>query len=404
MNIGYLLVSALVLILGALQGCAGKMESVLPESKTGIPPQSHMVAVGRWGMPDCTDDMMDAGLKEAIEQSLAYYRRLDKERVLWFGEDSFKVKDIENTLEQFLSVLATTPPGKDRKKALRTAFRMYRAGGEQKKVLFTAYYEPVLRGSRLPGIDYQVPLYGVPKDLVVVDLGLFRGDLKGMRVLGRYEQDKLVPYYTRREIDRLGLLQGRGLEIAWIEDPVAAFFLHIQGSGRIILPNGSTLLVHYAASNGRPYRSIGTMLIETGKVPKEEGSLSGILEYLRNNPEGRDAALDYNESYVFFDEVQKGPLGNLNVVLTAGRSVATDQQLYPPGALAYVETEIPVLGKDGLVAEWKHVGRFVLNQDTGGAIRAAGRCDIYIGQGDKAGKIAGSTYQEGKLYYLFLKK
>ena len=399
MKLPTLLRRALFLLIGTLLGCAGEKEAALLGEKAAMRPESVMQVAGLWEMPDFSDDLTDTGLKEAIQQSLVYYSRVGEEKALRFGDEVYKVKDIQHALQQFVVLISTTPPGKDRKKAIRELFRVYRAGGT-KKVLFTGYYEPVLRGSRVRNAENQVPLYGVPSDLVVVELGLFRSDLKGITIVGRYDHGRLVPYYTRHEIDRLGLLEDRGLDIAWVADPVEAFFLHIQGSGRILLPDGRYMAVHYAGSNGRPYRSIGKLLIETNEIPKGKGSLAGIVEYLHKHPDGRDAILDYNERYVFFQETEGGPAGNLNVLLTSGRSLATDQQLYPPGALVYIETEVPRVDASGRLLEWESIGRFMLNQDVGGAIRGPNRADIYWGSGEDAGAQAGSMYREGQLYFL----
>jgi membrane-bound lytic murein transglycosylase A len=210
----------------------------------------------------------------------------------------------------------------------------------------------------------------------------------------------LVPYYSRQEIDRLGLLEGRSLEIAWVADPVEAFFLHIQGSGKILLPDGGYLRVHYAVSNGRPYRSVGRLLVDTGRISRGQASASSIMDYLKAHPEGRDPLMDYNERYVFFEETKEGPLGNLNILLTPGRSLATDQRLYPPGVLAYVETEVPVVDSNGRFVEWRSMGRFMVNQDTGAAILGPNRADIYWGSGESAGRQAGFMHSQGRLYFL----
>lgn len=394
-------VYALWVMLWGLLGCAGGKETLKPEEgMAGDRAESAMTMVHWWGMPEFSDDSSEAGLKEAVARSLDYYRRVGERTVFRFGEDVASKEDMCLALEQFLGLLEATPPGRERKKALRRLFRIYRAGGDEESVLYTGYYEPVLRGSRSRSDTYSVPLYGVPRDLVVVDLGVFRADLKGIRIVGRYAQGRFIPYYTRHEIDRLGVLQGRGLEIAWVADPIEAFFLHVQGSGRIVLEEGGSLSLGHAASNGRPYRSIGKLLIDAGKLPKERGSLQGLTQYLREHPEEREAIMDRNESYVFFREVPRGPLGSLDVLLTPGRSLATDPRVYPPGALVYVETEEPIVARDGTVARWHPVRRFMLNQDTGGAIRGPHRADIYWGSGEEAGSQAGSMRREGRLYFI----
>jgi len=214
---------------------------------------------------------------------------------------------------------------------------------------------------------------------------------------------ELVPYYSREEIDQKRVLEGRGLEIAWLKDPVDLFFLHVQGSGQILLTDGSALRVGYAASNGRPYRSIGRLLLDEGKIPEGEMSLSALVEYLHRHPEEQTRILNHNESYIFFRVVADGPLGSLDQVLTPGRSVATDPRLYPPGALAYLVSRKPVPGAaDGEIA-WEPMERFVLNQDSGGAIRGPGRVDLFWGSGANAGRLAGKIRQPVRLFFLLKK-
>ena len=220
---------------------------------------------------------------------------------------------------------------------------------------------------------------------------------------GSIEYELRVPYYSRREIDQLGALRGRALEIAWVKDPIDLFFLHIQGSGLLRLRDGREVTVGYAAQNGLPYRSIGRLLIDDGKVAKEEMSMQRLRRYLAENPSEQNDIFAYNESYVFFRMNQDGPLGSLGVPVTAGRSIATDSRLFPRGALALVQMDIPIIGAQGELAGWRPVTRFVLNQDTGGAIRGPQRADYYFGTGDEAGALAGYMNRQGRLYFLVRK-
>jgi membrane-bound lytic murein transglycosylase A len=382
-----------------LAGCAAPREEI-EEARIPAPAvEESMVRTGRMSTPDLSDDLPTGSLVEAVQGSLAYYARLDPKKPVYFGRDRCTVRDMQTLLQQFLEMLQEPLDGKARRTEMRERFLVYRGGGRAKQVQFTGYYEPVLYGSRLPGLDYTVPIYGVPKDLITADLGLFRESLKGIRIVGRYQEGKLVPYYSRHDIDRLRLLDGRGYEIAWVQDPVEAFFLHIQGSGKIILPDRSALHVHYAASNGRPYRGIGNLLVGKGEIPEEEKSLWALKKYLKSNPQQQSGIMDYNERYVFFEVVSKGPLGSLGVRLTPGRSIAMDADIYPQGALAYIETEVPVIGKDGRPVAWEEVRRFVLVQDTGGAITGPSRGDIFWGDEQEAGMQAGWMNRPGKIYF-----
>ena len=223
------------------------------------------------------------------------------------------------------------------------------------------------------------------------------------KVIGRIEGESFVPYYSRREIDDLGSLRGRGYEIAWVKDPIDLFFLHIQGSGVLRLPDGSQIKVGYAGANGRAYRSIGRLLIDDGKIPREEMSMQRLRRYLTDHPDERSEIMAYNESYVFFRFLRDGPVGSLEVPITPGRSIATDSRLFPKGALAFIYTQKPVLDPTGQLIGWTPFLRFVLNQDTGGAIRGPQRVDLYFGTGDSAAASAGYMNSPGKLYFVLLK-
>jgi membrane-bound lytic murein transglycosylase A len=253
-----------------------------------------------------------------------------------------------------------------------------------------------------PTPEYAYPIYGKPADLIVTEQTALLPSL-AEKVTGRLEGGNLVPYYSRREIDELGSLRGRGYEIAWVKNPIDLFFLHIQGSGILQLADGRRLLVGYAGANGRPYRSIGRLLIDRGKIPQEEMSMQRLRRYLLDYPEEQNEIFSYNESYVFFRFSQEGPLGNIEVPLTPGRSVATDARLFPKGALAFIVTERPVLDAMGQLVGWQPFSRFVLNQDTGGAIRGPQRADLYFGTGIEAEAGAGYMNRRGKLFFLTLK-
>jgi membrane-bound lytic murein transglycosylase A len=256
----------------------------------------------------------------------------------------------------------------------------------------TGYYEPELNGSRSPGGSFTVPIYRVPDDLLTVDLGSVYPELLGKRVRGRVAESangrRVVPYWSRADID--GAARLRGQELLWVDDPIEAFFLQIQGSGRVRLAgvpeSASVVRVGYADTNGQPYRSVGTWLIERGELTLENASMQGIKAWVRANPQRLRELLDQNPSYVFFRELPlgdaaAGPVGALNVPLTAGFSVAADPQFTPLGAPLIVRSTHPV---DGSALE-----RLVVAQDTGGAIRGPLRFDFFWGTGRSAGEIAG---------------
>ena len=254
-----------------------------------------------------------------------------------------------------------------------------------------------------PDSVYRYPLYRKPDDLTTVDLSAFGSRFKNQKIIGRIEGKDFVPYYSRMDIDEKKVLKGRGLEIAWLKDPVDVAFLQIQGSGRLILQNGEIISAGYSAKNGLPYRSIGRYMIEKGYLAKEEISMQAIREYLKRHPEAVRDVLYYNPSYVFFRRLEKGALGNIGVPLTPGRSIALDSNLFPKGALGFVICKKPVVDSTGGVKEWREFSRFVLNQDTGGAIKGAGRADIFWGNGPYAEVAAGHLSHEGELYILIKK-
>lgn len=263
--------------------------------------------------------------------------------------------------------------------------------------LVTGYYEPLLHGSRAADKTYRYPVYGVPDDLLVVDLAELHPDLKGMRLRGRLQGGKVVPYYTRAEIER-GEAAVRGREILWVDDAVELFFLQVQGSGRIRLPGGETVRIGFAEHNGHPYRSIGRLLVERGELPIEKASMQGIKQWGRQNPDLLPMLLRENPAYVFFREMPDsapGPIGALGVALTPGRSIAIDPGVVPLGAPVFLSTTWPLSARP--------LNRLVLGQDTGSAIKGAVRADLFWGFGDEAGQIAGRMRQNGRMWVLYPK-
>lgn len=263
--------------------------------------------------------------------------------------------------------------------------------------LFTGYYEPTLYGSRRRSERFRVPLYVRPPDLVSVDLGRFRDDLAGRRIAGRLEGQSLVPFHDRSEIDG-GTLAGRDLELVWVDDAIDAFFLHIQGSGRIELTEGGALRVGYAAQNGHPYFAIGRELIDRGELTRDEVSMQSIRRWLEDHPEAARELMHRNPSYVFFRELREtGPVGSQGVVLTPGRSLAVDRSFVPLGIPVWLDATAPAAGMEGMDVPFR---RLMVAQDTGGAIRGPVRGDVFWGPGDEAADIAGRMKHEGRMWLL----
>jgi membrane-bound lytic murein transglycosylase A len=270
--------------------------------------------------------------------------------------------------------------------------------------LVTGYYEPLLRGSRTPTPRFRYPLYGPPDDMLVVDLAALYPELKNLRLRGRLQGNKVVPYWSRAEIEA-GAAPVRGKEVLWVDDPVELFFLQVQGSGRVRLEEGNgkssgeVVRVGFADQNGHPYRSIGKWLIEKGEITPDKASMQGIKEWGRKNPDRLPELLNANPSYVFFRELPNaapgqggGPLGALGVPLTSERSIAVDPRGIPLGAPVWLATTRPN-AKD----TFNHL---VLAQDTGSAIRGNVRADFFWGFGEDAGRQAGAMKQKGRMWLL----
>jgi membrane-bound lytic murein transglycosylase A len=267
--------------------------------------------------------------------------------------------------------------------------------------LATGYYEPLLRGNRSKEGPYRYPLYAVPDDLLAIDLAAIDPELKHLRLRGRLEGRRVVPYYPRAEIER-GLPALAGKALLWVVDPVDLFFLQIQGSGRVRLPSGEVVRVGYADQNGQPYKSIGRYLVEQGELKLEDASMQGIKAWGAGHPAELEALLDQNPSYVFFRELPStaigngsdadGPIGALDVALTPERSIAVDPRFIPLGAPVFLATTWP--------ASTQALARLVLAQDRGGAIRGAVRADFFWGFGDAAGTQAGRMRQNARMWVL----
>ncbi len=263
--------------------------------------------------------------------------------------------------------------------------------------LITGYYEPKLFGSREKTEKFRYPLYGVPDDLLTIELGEVYPELKNMRLRGRLQGKKVVPYFNRADIDnnKAALL---GRELFWVDNAVDLFFLQIQGSGRIELQDGSLMKVGYADQNGHPYTSVGKKLVDAGEMKLEGVSMQGIKQWAARNPEKLDAMLEKNASYVFFRELPNelpAPLGALGVPLTEEYSIAVDTKTIPLGSPVFLSTTYPNTSQP--------LNRLMMAQDVGGAIRGAVRADFFWGFGERAGAQAGRMKQKGELWILFPK-
>ena len=284
------------------------------------------------------------------------------------------------------------------------------------KDAFSGYYEPVVKASRTRKPGYTAPLYRVPPDLRELNLGSFKSELIGQRVVYRMEKGKPVPYYTRAEIDGLdgrpGVLRGKGLELAWLSDPVAAFFLQVQGSGRLRFEDGKEMPVRFAGSNGKPYLSIGRYLADQGEIPTGQVSMQSIRQWLRDHPELRDDLLRRNQRYIFFRKgpetssgsITSGPVGSMGSPLSSMVSLAVDRTTFPLGSVLAFDVNIPDPSspvEEGPVSTTPLFG-IGLAQDTGEAIKGR-RVDLFCGKGARAAYIAGHLNGPGEIWMLLAK-
>ncbi len=374
------------------------MEAQALSPLPGVPPAagggSASLAPVSWDtLPILDDDLDVSSLKLAVERSLEYYERPGVGPVR-IGAESRSPAEMGEALRELLSILEGSAAPEEKRRRIAAMFDLYRAVGQDTRgtVLFTGYYVPQMEGSLLPTERFRHPLYAVPPE---ARTGQGAASTNGNRRTG--------PLWSRKEIDADGALRGRGLEIAWVDDPTELFFLHIQGSGRIRLPDGAILTVGYAGSNGRPFRSIAPYMTERGIKPPGGLSYWSVREYLNGHPEERQEILNWNERYIFFRILEGEPVGSLGVPVTAGRSIAVDGALFPPGAAAFIRARKPVSDETGTV-RWMPFSRFVLAQDAGAAIKGPGRLDLFCGAGDEAERKAGSLKEKGELYFLIPKR
>ncbi len=365
---------------------------VCPEVLTAAP-VAALRLVPAPDTPSLVDDGDFESLRESVRQNLVWLSRRPGGRKLGFGPRTVTVTEQARSLTRLLDLLVDDPTPDSLAQWILREFEVYQSvGGPDGSMLVTGYYEPIVEAALSPSPEYTVPVWGVPSDLQV------SVDSSGRRVIGRLEGERIVPYWSRAEIEA-GRLASRAVALAWARDPVDVFYMEVEGSGTLRLPDGREIRVGHAATNGRPYRSIGRLLIDERKIEEEAMSMPAIRAWLAAHPEHRARVMRHNESYVFFRWLGGPPVGSLGVPLTPGRSIATDARLFPRGALAFIRTARPRAAGAGEIV-WEPVSRFALNQDTGGAMRGPGRVDVFWGRGPEAELAAGLMKQPGELYFL----
>ncbi len=332
-------------------------------------------------------------LLPALDLSIAWTRKPSaKQHFPAAGIDHGRALE---SLERFREILVSSASSAAFASQVDSEFDVYRSAGWDGRgggVLFTGYCTPILEGSVSKNATYRFPLYALPEDLE-------KG--KNGRILGQRTDSGLSDYPTRSSIESRHLLANKGLELVWLKDPIDAYIAHVNGSAVVRLPDESLLRLGYSGKNGREYSSLRAALERDGEIQPGDPGLPALRAWAARTPESRVLSyLRRNESYVFFTPINGLPHGSLNVPVSAERTLATDKSLFPRGALVFVDTQVP--GDKGQGK--KAFRQLMLDQDTGGAIRTAGRADIYLGVGESAELRAGVTVSEGQMYYLFLKR
>jgi len=372
--------SAAGLLLSALAGCGGPPSKPPPDALT-------LTRAAYRDLPGWTRDDVSAALPALLKSCAVILKGPDDQAVGIAGT----VADWRSPCAEAAQVPAGDPA------AARVLFERdfvpFRAANNaETEGLFTGYYEAELHGSLTRTEKFSIPIYRRPTDLISVDLGQFRPSLKGQRIAGKLAGTKLVPYATREEIEA-GALAGHGLELAWVDDATDAFFLGIQGSGRVILPDGQVMRVGYDGENGQPYVAIGRVLVADG-VPAEQVTMPYLRQWIADHGADGTALMDKNPSYIFFRELKgDGPMGAEGVALIPGRSAAVDRGFVPLGTPLWIDTSDPVEASGRLQ-------RLFVAQDVGGAIRGPVRADLFFGYGDAAANHAGLMKGRGSAWLL----
>ncbi|MBN2377406.1 MAG: MltA domain-containing protein [Sedimentisphaerales bacterium] len=344
-------------------------------------------------IPNFTPGCFDLqGLRQAAQHSLDYLAKPSSRKFFPYGPITHQ--HAVNSLQAFVDLLDQGLTGSALAEAVQKNFDVYTSVGcdDQGTVLFTGYYTPIFDGSRTRTETFKFPLYKLPDDLVKDEDGNTLGQ--------RLPDNSLVTYPDRALIESSQMLAGT--EIFWLRDPFEIYIAHVQGSAKIRLSDNSLITAAYAGNNGLEYQSIATELVKDGKIPPEKLSLDAMIDFFKRNPSQIQTYTRRNPRFVFFRESQAPPHGSINTPVTELRSIATDKSIFPRACLTFITTKLPRTAFGKITRE--PYGGFALDQDTGGAIRAPGRCDVYMGIGPDAGKRAGQTFQQGRLYYLFLKQ
>ncbi len=349
-------------------------------------------------VPRFSDDFDIESLIEAAQHQAAYLEKQNPSQKIIFDTDTYDIRWLLLSVQDLLAKLQQSPDEEELNRFLHENYLIYQAGGRAKQrgrhMLVTGYYEPIFRGSLTKEPPFLTPLYKTPQSLVV------RRDSNGKQKAGRYNKNnEFVTYWTRAEIENNDLLQGE--ELVFLADPFDAYLLHVQGSGRIQLPDKSIRSVRFAGSNGLEYNSIGKLLVDENIMTLEEVNIPAIRTYLQDHPKQQQRILQHNPRFIFFTWGDTlSPKGSSGEPLTPGRSIAMDTSSLPGGTIGYLTSRRPVVAPDGAITGWTPLNRFVFPQDSGAAIKGTGRVDVFWGHGNYAEVAANHMKEDGRLFFL----
>ncbi len=345
-----------------------------------------------------TDDLQTESLLTGAVRHLHYLNSLPNDASFTLGEETYSIAWLRESINAFIDILKQDPDSKELSRIIRENYTIYQAAGRKGypdgEMLITGYYEPFLDGSLSRNPPFIYPLYAPPDSLVQL-----QDPATGKRTFKRRDRSgHLLAYWSRKEIEEQNRAAGR--ELVYLDNPVDAFILHVQGSGKIRLRDGSTRSIHYAADNGLEYFSIGKLLVDQNKLSLAEVSIPTIRSYLKNHPEEQQAILNHNSKFIFFNWAADGePVGSIGEPLTPGRSIAIDPDSLPRQVFGFLNSRRPVFNDAGNLTGWQPLHRFVFPQDSGAAIQGSGRADLFWGNGDYAKQAAGTMKEQGTLFF-----
>ncbi|MBI2362679.1 MAG: MltA domain-containing protein [Elusimicrobia bacterium] len=360
--------------------------------------------------PELSDDLDAESFARAAARSVAY-REAQGDKLWTIGPLQVGTQTLVETLNALALARMEASGPKDLADRLKASFELYRVRGSTTGpgAHYSSYYQPTLAASRTQTSEFKYPLFGRPKDLVEVDLAAFDPKWKGEKLFGRFSSSgTFVPYFDRRDIDVRGQLAGRSLEVAWLKNSFDRLNIHIQGSGLLAFQDGTMAMARFAATNGRPYQSVGLAVVGAGAMTRDQVTAATLKQYLADHPEGESWLLARNPRYTFFELVDLPadgePPGTIGQALVAGRSIAVDPSAVPLGAACWVSVPVPQAHPQGRLLAREPMRRFMLAQDTGGAIKGPGRVDLYMGHGPEAETVAHRVWDAGELFVIVLKR